>query len=96
MPKTVLFAVIVFYWKYLLSLQTIACTKRQPQCKSTQENLETDWSCWRGFLEQAKDEEKDLILPEKVGGSKVHLLLGIKNTNLKVLEGKGEKKEAIS
>ncbi len=34
------------------------------------------------YLEQAKDEEKDLTLPEKVGGSKVHLLLGIKNTNL--------------
>ena len=34
------------------------------------------------YLDQAKDEEKDLALPEKVGGSKVHLLLGIKNTNL--------------
>ncbi len=34
------------------------------------------------YLEQAKVEEKDLTLPEKVGGSKVHLLLGIKNTNL--------------
>ncbi len=33
------------------------------------------------YLDQAKDEEKDLALPEKVGGSKVHLLLGIKNTN---------------
>ncbi len=34
------------------------------------------------YLDQAKDEEKDMVLPEKVGGSKVHLLLGIKNTNL--------------
>ena len=31
---------------------------------------------------QAEDEDKDEVLPEKVGGSKVHLLLGIKNTNL--------------
>ena len=34
------------------------------------------------YLDQAEDEEKVLALPEKVGGSKVHLLLGIKNTNL--------------
>ena len=34
------------------------------------------------YREQAKEEEKDDVLPQKVGGSKVHLLLGIKNTNL--------------
>ena len=34
------------------------------------------------YLDQAEDEEKVHALPEKVGGSKVHLLLGIKNTNL--------------
>ena len=34
------------------------------------------------YMDQAEDEEKVLALPEKVGGSKVHLLLGIKNTNL--------------
>ena len=32
--------------------------------------------------DQAEEEEKDVALPEKVGGSRVHLLLGIKNTNL--------------
>ena len=26
--------------------------------------------------------ERDVILPEKIGGSKVHLLIGIKNANL--------------
>ena len=34
------------------------------------------------YRSQAKDEEKKLILPKHVGGSRVHLLLGIKNTNL--------------
>jgi len=34
------------------------------------------------FREQAEDYEKDILLPGRVGGSKVHLLLGIKNTNL--------------
>ena len=34
------------------------------------------------YRHQAGEEEKDVALPEKVGGSKVHLLLGIKNTNL--------------
>ena len=34
------------------------------------------------FKEQATGEEEDQALPKKVGGSKVHLLLGIKNTNL--------------
>ena len=34
------------------------------------------------FKEQATGEEEDQVLPKKVGGSKVHLLLGIKNTNL--------------
>ena len=34
------------------------------------------------YLDQAEDEEKVHALPEKVGGSKVHLLLGIKNTKL--------------
>ena len=28
------------------------------------------------------DTEKDAVLPKHVGGSRVHLLLGIKNTNL--------------
>ena len=34
------------------------------------------------YRDQAGGEEKDVALPEKVGGSRVHLLLGIKNTNL--------------
>ena len=34
------------------------------------------------FKDQATEEEEDHILIKKVGGSKVHLLLGIKNTNL--------------
>ena len=34
------------------------------------------------YWDHAKDEEKNHVLPEKVGGSKVHLLLGIKNTKL--------------
>jgi len=34
------------------------------------------------FKDQATEEEEDQVLPKKVGGSKVHLLLGIKNTNL--------------
>ena len=34
------------------------------------------------FKDQATGEEEDQILPKVVGGSKVHLLLGIKNTNL--------------
>ena len=34
------------------------------------------------YRSQADDEEKKLILPKHVGGSRVHLLLGIKNTNL--------------
>ena len=36
----------------------------------------------REYKDQAEGEEKDVVLPEKVGGSRVHLLLGIKNTNL--------------
>ena len=34
------------------------------------------------YRDQAEGEEKEVPLPEKVGGSRVHLLLGIKNTNL--------------
>ena len=34
------------------------------------------------FKDQAEPAEKDVLLPERVGGSKVQLLLGIKNTNL--------------
>jgi hypothetical protein len=34
------------------------------------------------YLDQAGDKEKAQALPEKIGGSRVHLLLGIKNTNL--------------
>ena len=34
------------------------------------------------YKDQAEGEEKDVVLPEKIGGSRVHLLLGIKNTNL--------------
>ena len=34
------------------------------------------------FLEDASIEEKNYILPKSVGGSKVHLLLGIKNTKV--------------
>lgn len=34
------------------------------------------------FKDQATGEEEDQVLPMKVGGSKVHLLLGIKNINL--------------
>ena len=34
------------------------------------------------YRDQTGEEEKDQILPQKVGGSKVHLLLGIKNINL--------------
>lgn len=34
------------------------------------------------FKDQAEDHERDIILPRHVGGSRVHLLLGIKNTNL--------------
>ena len=34
------------------------------------------------FRNQAEPAEKDVLLPERVGGSKVQLLLGIKNTNL--------------
>ena len=34
------------------------------------------------YLDQAEDEERVHALPEKVGASKIHLLLGIKNTNL--------------
>ena len=34
------------------------------------------------YREQAEENEKNDVLPQKVGGSKVHLLLGIKNTNL--------------
>ena len=36
----------------------------------------------QGYKDQAEEDERDCILPEKVGGSKVHLLLGIKNTYL--------------
>ena len=32
--------------------------------------------------QQAEAVENDAVLPERVGGSRVHLLLGIKNTNL--------------
>ena len=34
------------------------------------------------YKEQMGSEADDVILPQKVGGSRVHLLLGIKNTNL--------------
>ena len=34
------------------------------------------------YRDQAEPAEKDIILPERVGGSKVQLLLGIKNTKL--------------
>ena len=34
------------------------------------------------YRDQAEGEEKEVPLPEKVGGSRVHLLLEIKNTNL--------------
>ena len=34
------------------------------------------------FRNQAEPAEKDVLLPERVGGSKVQVLLGIKNTNL--------------
>ena len=34
------------------------------------------------YKNQAEGAEKDIVLPERVGGSRVHLLLGIKNTNL--------------
>ena len=34
------------------------------------------------YRDQAEAVEKDVVLPERVGGSRVHLLLGIKNTNL--------------
>ena len=34
------------------------------------------------YKAQANDEEKDLVLPKHLGGSRIHLLLGIKNTNL--------------
>ena len=34
------------------------------------------------YRNQAEGAEKDVILPERVGGFRVHLLLGIKNTNL--------------
>ena len=34
------------------------------------------------YRDQAEPMEKDVLLPERVGGSKVQLLLGIKNTNL--------------
>ena len=34
------------------------------------------------YREHADDGEKDEVLPEKVGGSRVQLLLGIKNTRL--------------
>ena len=36
----------------------------------------------REYREYAEPDEKNEVLPEKVGGSKVHLLLGIKNTKL--------------
>ena len=34
------------------------------------------------YRNQADGAEKDVVLPKRVGGSRVHLLLGIKNTNL--------------
>ena len=34
------------------------------------------------YRSQAEGSEKDVVLPKRVGGSRVHLLLGIKNTNL--------------
>ena len=36
----------------------------------------------REYREHAEPDEKNEVLPEKVGGSKVQLLLGIKNTKL--------------
>ena len=37
---------------------------------------------WEEYRDQVEPAEKDVLLPERVGGSKVHLLLGIKNNNL--------------
>ena len=34
------------------------------------------------YLKYANDDERENILPKTVGGSKVHLLLGIKNTKM--------------
>ena len=34
------------------------------------------------FLSSAKELEKEYILPKSVGGSKGHLLLGVKNTRI--------------
>ena len=34
------------------------------------------------YLKNASDDEKENILPKTVGGSKVHLFLGIKNTKI--------------
>ena len=34
------------------------------------------------YLKHASDSEKENVLPKTVGGSKVHLLLGIKNTKI--------------
>ena len=34
------------------------------------------------YLKYAGEGEKETILPKTVGGSKVHLLLGIKNTKI--------------
>ena len=35
------------------------------------------------FMSTSTDQEKDYILPKTVGGSKAHLLLGVKNTRIK-------------
>ena len=34
------------------------------------------------FISSATEQEKDYILPKTVGGSRVHLLLGVKNTRI--------------
>ena len=34
------------------------------------------------YLKYASEDEKENILPKTIGGSKVHLLLGIKNTKI--------------
>ena len=34
------------------------------------------------FISTSTDQEKDYVLPKTVGGSKVHLLLGVKNTRI--------------
>ena len=37
---------------------------------------------WQEYRNTLCKNDQDVILPEKIGGSKVHLLIGIKNANL--------------